>query len=297
MKAPKPIWTSYIKANPYKSVVAAATLASLATAASFRPDWLFPLVGTFTLLTALVCYLAWRYARTLCLAVCILAATGQPVRAQRVAEAGPVLGGVVIVAGGAAAYLLWKFCQKHFPKTPPPTPPPPPLTNAPPVPTNSLPNTVGPTYALGVDIDIGSCPQNDQESTEPAVTSHITATVGPDGSLTSEINYGPAQSFSALQDQAAAYGLDITGHQQPPAMTINGQSGSSDTVTWLPDSRTVRVQREGETLYRVELEVSQDLHAWQPLARVDCAAGFAVTFSDTQLGSPWFYRVRSKLSD
>jgi hypothetical protein len=296
-------WTH---AHPLKAIGFAVLFTYIATFAGFRDDLLWPCIGVFSIVLgvfSIVFVLDHKVMVLLC--ACLLAPNLQAGESEPQPNGAAACAVVVIVVGGVIIYQLTKFCQKHFPKTPPQT--------------NNFNGVVLESEAAGsaaASYNFSSCGSCDSPTlrslgsyvvtnTVPT-TFEITGTVRDDGQGNGAyVVLDPprlaqdqgATLFSEYRAAVQSYGIDVSEHgngeiyygkdgqradQESTGIYINTYDRSitvADDPTYNPNVATVVIER------------STDMVNWTVMLNTRIAPGYKFKVMDTSLAGQVFYRA------
>lgn len=293
--------------HPIKLVLFTMLFTSIATAAGFREDLFWPLLGLFAVVLALWIAVVVRDNREpqpkmgFKLMCCVLLFAGQlQLRAEEPPRAvGIGVGAVVICAGGYCVYKIVKFCQRKFP---------PKSTDTNAQPSLSFALAASPEDGYGAALEyssIGSCYSPDDlsfgfvEQRNPT-TFTLNVVVGQTGvsaTMAADSRVGVAQTWNEFAADMASHGLFLTGRPSyEPQYSRGGIPCQASDVPLRFDPLTGRAEQLSEStdIRRVVVERSHDLQQWLPLLVTDVAVRTRFRVVDTTTDGHMFYRVGLK---
>lgn len=309
-----------MKNHPIQSVLFATIFASLATFLSFREDLLLG-GGIVYFAFALLCgFLIWRYQKTLlvftlaCLLVLPSQAQLAPEEQETAESASPecsagaaVVVVVIVVVWGIIIYKLAKFCQKHFPKNPPP----------PSKPTNTIPSSLSyfgsDAYVSAYNLDyLGSCweddPCNDMaipdgQDENDSVTTYLTISVNQNnegkvvlsGIVEAKKGTNYVQSWAEFQAECLEQNVILTGEPGTSYHSYGGDSIAQEDSPVLYDAerKVIKVGIGSPVYYGVVVQRSKDMRNWVDLLKTEVEIGRTIQIQDTTPTGQEFYRYWS----
>lgn len=313
--------TEWIREHPLQTAVNVLILSITGLQIWELPNdsWFIPVFAVLvTLFIVLWFSVIWTKALVIILA---LSLTSSPSRAQEPPDNGGtggagcavvVVGVVVIVVGGVAYYKLVKFCQKKFPKTPPPKPKP---TNTPPAQLsfNLSQAPAESTDAAAINFaEIGSCAPDWCEggdggsglavdnTTTFCLTLHVdqTGTIIP-LELATMRGTPETMTWTEFAAQTAELGVTLTGHAGDFSFARDGQPVVpwESPIRWDAHRQVVKIERGSQPYYTVRIERSPDLRNWIPVLNTEVEIGSTIQIHDTNPTGQQFYRYSGRLSD
>lgn len=213
---------------------------------------------------------------------------------------GYVVGGVLIIGGLIIGYKVVRFCQRKFPKNPPPP------TNQPPDEIIGAIGTDDNNYGAGWTYTaMGSCysPAPFHAASEPVplylfkITGRITELdTGPELRIISLVQTNEADLLSPTEWQASltAWGLTLTGRPGESSYSKNGVpvTDPAGFPFVLNNDATHTVSIGNYPVYTVVYEKSVDLVEWLPIVAMHVSPGYDIKFEDISGSEQMFYRMR-----
>gem|GEM_PF-2815347 len=220
--------------------------------------------------------------------------------------AGPVAVGVVVIVVGVIVYNLWEFCQRKFPKTPPP---------------EDDPVSFGDTgeedsYAMTATYSsYGSCSMDDLHNNIVSASSTTQAPLMvyellgvvkvvngyPEFRVSSLKKLPFVEPEDNLQDLAGfkadlvRHGVDFDDRAGVVRYGKNGQPARADQVpiSFNFETRTVTISNGGNT-HGIIIEKTEDLKegVWKTMVKTRLPEGKEIKLVDVTVSPQTFYRIR-----
>lgn len=275
------LWRAWIAANPLTAILCSVLLSVSASLAAVGNGKLVEFsVGFFigwTVFT-LLDFRDWtRRLPVILLCASLLCAPAHAEEPLQPAVAPVVIGGVVIIVGGVIVYSTVKFCQKHFPKTPPKD-------------TNSV-------AAAWTYNSMGSCfvPASDEPVVERSV--ELAGFVLGDGTLISYIS--PKVDF-AVEDAAdwtadlAQWGLTISGNVPSESYSrgcVPISRQDSPIILGADARRLITFREMDRPSVALTVERSTDLIEWNSVVNLSVNVRTQFRIFDVSEAPQTFYRI------
>lgn len=296
---------SWVKGHPFKACLFSVFTAALAVWEGTRPYLTtmdFAMCGWLLIVIMATVYTDMKRAITLLLLACFLL---QPFEARAQPRKEPAGGGViivvlVIVVGGIIIFRMARFCQRAFPRTPPPN------TNAPPsLALNALPNNCALTTSCSA---LGSCyvPSSALAVESPQTIVEVSGVVAerPEGGFMFQIEgvkqlatETEAVDMMEFAQEMVPWGVRL-GSAGETFYGLNGQPSTADQVplsVTLNGAVTAVTGNGGQATFAFER--SEDLVHWEPMLTMILSAGQKLKFADATSGQQMFYRGRTVVGD
>lgn len=205
----------------------------------------------------------------------------------------PVVGIVVLCAGGYCVYKMIQFCQKHFPKNQP-------TTNSPP---DQLSGEIsGDSEAASFNLgSLGSCAGLDDH---PPVTFAINGIIYPADvrrparavcSIVAASGKESSMNWSQFVAEAQSYGIKVTGVGDGSSYYArDGQpiSESESHIHYDAQTKKVSVYSDPSKVHRLVVKRSSDLIYWEDFMHLEMEENRNFQILDTTVNGSMFYSMQ-----